>query len=301
MTMKRINVLLIEDQPEDVNLFKEVLLHESGVTFFVQPVDRLVTGLERMAKDGADVILLDLFLPDSQGLDTFTKVHLQAPEVPIVVLTAIDDDALALQAVRSGAQDYVVKGETEGKVLSRIIRHAIERHRMQATLRSLSLLDELTGLYNRRGFSTLAKQHLKLAQRTQRGLIFFLGDVDGLKQINDTFGHQVGDLALTETAEVLRTSFRSSDIIARIGGDEFAIIAIEASKDSVEAITARVREQMRIAHTKKHLCYKLSLSLGAVYVDAERRCTVEELIAEADEALYKQKRTRRKLPGKSLR
>ncbi|MBI2494976.1 MAG: diguanylate cyclase response regulator, partial [Candidatus Omnitrophica bacterium] len=218
-----------------------------------------------------------------------------APEVPIVVLTVLDDDAVALEAVRQGAQDYLVKGQVPAERLSRVIGYAIERHRMQTTLQGLSLVDELTRLYNRRGFLNLAAQHLKLAQRTKRGLSLAFIDLDGLKHINDTFGHHEGDRALVETAEILKRTFRSSDIMARIGGDEFAILAIEAQEDSGGRLASRLQDKVREHNAQQQRSHELSLSMGIAHLDPQSPSSVEGLMTRADQALYEHKRSKQKV------
>ena len=125
-------VLLVEDSPGDARLIWEMLAEVKGAQIDLKYADRLSAGLERLAAGGIDVVLLDLSLPDSGGLDTFTKVHAQAPQVPIIVLTGLDDESLAVEAVRGGAQDYLVKGQVDGNLLMRAIRYAIERHRAHA-------------------------------------------------------------------------------------------------------------------------------------------------------------------------
>ena len=152
------------------------------------------------------------------------KVRAQAPEIPLVILTGLDDESLGLSAVQWGAQDYLVKGHADGNLLARCLLYSIERQRMQATLRNLSLTDPLTGLYNRRGLAALGKQQLKTARRNKSSLSLVLADLDGLKQINDTQGHQQGDAAIIEIANALKETFRQSDILARLGGDEFAAL-----------------------------------------------------------------------------
>jgi len=132
---KIINVLLIEDDPGDADLLRKILSEENKLAFHVEHVDKLQTGLECLAKGGTDVVLLDLALPDSQGIETFVKVHAQTPSIPIVVLTGFDDDTVALEAVRKGAQDYLVKGQVDGKMLARVIRYAIERKRVEREIR----------------------------------------------------------------------------------------------------------------------------------------------------------------------
>lgn len=292
MASTPIRLLLIEDELDFARALQERLSKGIEQPFCVDWADRLETGLERLAKDGADLILLDLTLPDSHGLDTFIRTRLHAPETPVVVLTASDEDAMALEAVRNGAQDFLIKGQGDAKFLVRTIRYAIERHRLQVTLRRLVLFDDLTGLYNRRGFFTLAQQHLKLARRSRRGSWVMFADLDGLKQINDTFGHQAGDLALVKVAEILRQTFRSSDVIGRVGGDEFPILAIEAKPDSVQILVGRLQERLDEFNRHSHLQYGLSLSVGTARLDPEATNSVEEVVAKADEAMYERKRSK---------
>lgn len=295
MSGQRIRVLVVEDDAIYANLLKAALSGETARIFQVEWAETLQAGLAHLANSSTDVVLLDLFLPDSNGLDTFERVRMHAPEVPIVVLTVLDDDAVALEAVRQGAQDYLVKGQVPAERLSRVIGYAIERHRMQTTLRSLSLVDELTQLYNRRGFLNLAAQHLKLAQRTKRGLSLAFIDLDGLKQINDTCGHHEGDLALVETAEILKRTFRSSDIMARLGGDEFAILAIEAQEDSGGRLARRLQDKVREHNAQQQRSHELSLSMGIAHLDPQSSSSVEGLMTRADQALYEQKRSKQKV------
>ena len=293
MASPRITVLLIDDEPDYARVLRERLSREVSFSFNVESASSLDEGRERLARDRADVVLLDLNLPESRGLETYLMVHAQVPEIPVIVLTAIDNDALALEAVRRGAQDFIVKGQFDGRMLARIIRYAIERHRMQAALEGLSLLDELTGLYNRRGFLRLAEQHLKLAVRTKRGSLLLFVDLDGLKRINDSLGHAEGDRALEETAEILKGAFRTSDVIGRIGGDEFALLAIDARQDSAQRLVERLQEKLAEANQRPDRSYRLSLSIGPAMFDHQQPLSLDALIAQADAELYARKRTRR--------
>ncbi len=292
-----IRVLLLESDPQDAALFKGLLSREEGLSAFeVECTDRVGDAMEWLAKGGMDVVLMDLELPDSKGLDSFIRINNQYSAMPVIVLAGPSEEGLAFEAVSRGAQDYLVKGETSERVLGRAIRYAIERARLLNTLRSLSLIDQLTGLYNRRGFMTLADQQLKLAVRTKRNLMLVLADVDGLKMINDNFGHREGDLALIKTAEILKKTFRKSDVIARIGGDEFALLAIEASKDSRAQLEERLRQNLEECNRSEKLRYTLSMSIGITSFDGVQAVTLTELIARADAVLYANKRA-----GKSLK
>lgn len=129
-----IKVLLIEDDPEDAELLKEILFEEKSFSFDIERADRLKAGLERLAKGGIDVVLMDLFLPDSRELNTLTRVHTQSPKVPIVILTGFDEETIAIEAIQKGAQDYLIKGRVNGEMLSRVIRYAIQRKRVEGEL-----------------------------------------------------------------------------------------------------------------------------------------------------------------------
>lgn len=288
MEERVLRVLVIEDDSDDRLILRESLAEEGG-RYAITEAPTLDAGVEKLAAGEFDVVLLDLSLPDSHGLDTFVRVHAQSPAVPVIILTGLNDESLALEAVSQGAQDYLVKGTVNGKALARVIRYGIERNRTQAELRNLSLVDELTGLYNRRGFLTFAEQYLKLAQRKGKGLLLMFADLDNLKQINDRYGHHEGDLALIRTAKTLRETFRKSDLIGRIGGDEFPIIAMEADAGTAETLTAHLKKNLA-KHNQTQSRYRLSLSVGTAYFDPEDDATVDDLMAKADEALYAQKR-----------
>lgn len=179
-------------------------------------------------------------------------------------------------------------------LLRRALQCATKQHMLQTELGNLALKDDLTGLYNRRGFLALADRQLKLARRSGRSLLLFFLDVDGLKEINDVFGHAEGDAALKRMAEALETTFRDSDVIARLGGDEFAVLAIEASSQSASAIRDRLIEYLNSV-TRKDSSYGFSVSLGTARFDPWNPASVRKLIAEADQAMYEQKRRRSSL------
>lgn len=171
-------------------------------------------------------------------------------------------------------------------------RDIARQEQKKKLLRDLSLTDDLTSLYNRRGFLTLANQQLKQINRTSKGLILFYADMDGLKQINDRYGHEEGSKAIVKVAEILSQTFRASDIIARLGGDEFAILAVEATDENVELLTARMQSALDAYNAQGFNSYDLSLSIGRTKFDGG--CSIEDLITRADEAMYLNKRNRRR-------
>lgn len=167
-----------------------------------------------------------------------------------------------------------------------------EQKELEEKLRVLSLIDELTSLYNRRGFFTLAEQEIKRAKRTKSPLLLIFLDLDGLKGINDNLGHQEGDQALRETTTILKNTFRHSDIIARIGGDEFAVLALNSNLEKSEAVLKRLQENLNEFNRKGKYRFKLSLSSGVVSFDPESPCNIDELLARADSKMYAQKKKR---------
>jgi diguanylate cyclase (GGDEF)-like protein len=169
--------------------------------------------------------------------------------------------------------------------------YALRQTVLEGELRSLALTDDLTGLYNRRGFLAVATQQLKLARRNGQTLLLFFVDLDNLKQINDTYGHAEGDWALIGAKSALERTFRDSDILARLGGDEFAALALEASRHDEESILQRLEQNLKKVGAKEHR-YELALAAGVARFDPEQPTSLAELIALADQAMYEQKKSR---------
>lgn len=201
--------------------------------------------------------------------------------------------ASLLRDVRAGSATALLDGAASQAIrdlLKRALQCATKQYMLQTELSNLALKDELTGLYNRRGFLALADRQLRLARRSGRSLLLFFMDVDGLKEINDTLGHAGGDAALKCMAEALEMTFRDSDVIARLGGDEFAVLAIEASGQNETTIEDRLTEYLNSPGRMDS--HKFSFSLGAARFDPWNPTSLRELIAEADQAMYEQKRRR---------
>ena len=294
VTPRPIRVLLLEKDPEDLDALRGALANARGGHVDLEWESHLNAGLERLSNGGIDAVLLDLMLPDSEGIATFERTYAFAPDVPIVVLTAVDDEGVAMATVQGGAQDYLIKGEVGPSMVVKSIRYAIERHRLLSALRSLSLIDDLTGLYNRRGFADLGEQYLKLARRASRGVALVYLDLDRFKTINDTLGHHVGDRALIKLSDILKATFRRSDIIARMGGDEFAVLAVDSTSDGADLLVSRLRERIEEFNQSHRDSYQLAVSLGMARHDGDERVRLEDLLTQADTAMYQEKRGKRK-------
>lgn len=177
-------------------------------------------------------------------------------------------------------------------VEEKLAEQAQELARSNALLENLSLIDDLTGLYNRKGFFALAEHRMKVANRSGEPFAIAFVDLDGMKQINDTFGHQEGDRALVDTANVLRECFRESDIVARLGGDEFAVFIAEAKEDKIASIMSRIQQNLATCNRTEGRQYRLSFSTGIVPAGAAKPEDLETLLAQADTLMYQQKSNR---------
>ncbi len=206
-----------------------------------------------------------------QGEDRFESKHIRKDG-------RIFDIEVIVQSCPSDAGQFVV-----------FLRDITDRKKAEEDLKTLSLKDELTGLYNRRGFFTLAEQGLKTAQRMGIEMLLIFGDLDNMKRINDTFGHKEGDQALVDASQILRKTFRGSDIIARIGGDEFVILAMNKLETSAEKLISRFEQVLTEHHLQTKRSYPLSLSLGIAYFDPQNPCSLDVLLAQADKLMYENK------------
>lgn len=295
-SMDFIKVLLIEDNPGDARLIREALSDTENMHFELQWVDQLDSGIKLINNNVFDVVLLDLSLPDSHGMETIKGIREHAPVVPIVVLTGLDDEKVAINAVQHGAQDYLIKGQVNNSVIMRSMRYAIERHRLQGALYNLSIMDELTGLYNRRGFYNLAEQQINANGPESRGFYLIASDLDGMKQINDTYGHHMGDMALMDATRILKEVFHDSDIIGRIGGDEFTVILPNTDDHSLDLdtyeqeIILSMQQRLTSFNVSAGRSYHLSISLGLAQYKPDMSTTLGELIIQADHRMYANKR-----------
>jgi two-component system, cell cycle response regulator len=291
--MEHIKLLLIEDDPADAELFKDIIADIRHATIDITCTSRLASAFKLLEDGNVDVILTDLDLPDSHGLDTVIKINEQFLEVPVIVLSGFDHEDLAIESVKSGAQDYLIKGQIDSDRLIRSIRYSIERHRLIHELKSLAITDELTGLYNRRGFLVLARKQLEMAARVKKILWLIYLDIDNMKWINDNLGHKQGDDALISMADILKQTFRESDIIARTGGDEFAIVALNEFEPDPYKMIARIQENTTNFNANQGKPYKLSVSTGLVACDSVPDCNINELISIADKFMYEEKKNKK--------
>ncbi|MDO9228238.1 MAG: GGDEF domain-containing protein [Syntrophales bacterium] len=166
-----------------------------------------------------------------------------------------------------------------------------ENKKMEEEIRMLAVTDPLTGLYNRRGFMALADQQIKAADRTNKKMSLLFIDLDGMKQINDTWGHEEGDRALMNAVTILKQTFRESDVMARMGGDEFAVLAVDAAENP-EIVVKRLAGQIALHNALPDRRYEISMSIGTTVYDPQSPCSLDVLISRADTLMYEQKKTK---------
>jgi two-component system cell cycle response regulator len=294
-----IRILLIEDNPRHAQLLQEALGEVVPAVSGLQPyelthVPGLAEGLEQLTEREFDVVLLDLSLPEAAGLDGLVRIRERHEDVPVIALTARGEDELAIQSLQAGAQDFLQKGKISGELVTRAIRSAVHISNLQAALRSLSFIDGLTGLYNRRGFVTLGDPYMKRAQRQKGQFLIVSADVAGLKQINTAASYDEGDTALRAVAEILKRSFRDSDLLARLDGGTFAAMAVDANADKAPIIATRVQYNVQEWNNRTIRRYQLKLNLG--FTEFDPSGAIEDLIARAADA--RGARRRRTGPGK---
>lgn len=299
-----LRILLVEDDQEFADILRIRLKKDADPPLEITCIPTLNQALETLNKTTWDLILLDLMLPDSSGIQTFTAVRSQARHAPIVIMSGIDDDAVAIEAVRSGAEDYLIKGEIHSRFLLRIIHHAIDRHRIKEKLASvtgrlretnlrlekMALLDPLTELYNRRGLQQVLKRELQVLSREGGTLMALFLDIDDFKKINDSLGHPVGDILLKEVAQKIQDSVRATDHVARIGGDEFILLLPKTPfKEGLylaERLRAAISDTTIIISEKESL--RITASFGLTKVPAHT-ASVDDLLAISDPFLRQSK------------
>ena len=284
-----LQVLLVEDNAGDARLIREMIADEpTEAQFRLKHVDRLSRGLESLSQKDVSLVLLDLSLPDSHGLDTFAKVFAHSPDVPIIVLSGNDDQQLALYAVKSGAQDYLVKGKIDSALLLKAMQYSVERKRYQRELERQANYDALTGLPNRHLFNDRLRQAV-FAQRNPRSIAVVFIDLDHFKVINDSLGHNFGDEVLRHVGERLQAAVRDGDTVARLGGDEFVLILSDQTREEVifrtmRRLITKVSEPIEIGERELNITCSAGISLYP-----QDGPDVQTLLKNADAAMYRAK------------
>ncbi|MGD8926549.1 MAG: EAL domain-containing protein [Thioalkalispiraceae bacterium] len=289
MTTRFIKVLLVEDNPGDARLVREMFSDIGANEFILTHVNSLDEALNQLDKDQFDVMLLDLSLPDAQGLEAVKHILDEFPKQALVVLSGMNDSNLAIEAVKFGAQDYLVKGEGDGNLLTRSLRYAIERKRSEERLAYLAQYDPLTGLPNRSLFQDRMQAAMRHAERNHNIVVLMFLDLDHFKDINDSLGHNAGDMLLKDVAKRLHGCIRNEDTIARLGGDEFTIILQNIDhREDAASIASKIIDVLSAPFLLYDEEVFVTTSIGiASYPSCGNN--VETVMQNADTALYRAK------------
>jgi two-component system, cell cycle response regulator len=288
MTSPSLAVLIVSGD----SLMAGSLEHLLSAETRVQRATTLASASATLAAQPIDTVVIDLAMIDGTELCDLARVG-QATRPTLFGLLRQDCALRTVEALQAGAQECLVFSDLSTERLIRSLRQGIERQRVQQRLADLALRDELTGLYNRRGFFAIGEHLRRECFRHARDLAIVQVDLDGLKAINDSFGHAAGDQAIAATAAILRSTFRESDVVARLGGDEFVAITLDADRVAVGRIVARLEDGLVQHNLRSNASFALSFSAGSSVLTPPDRTTLNDLLDRADRALYVNKRHRR--------
>jgi diguanylate cyclase (GGDEF)-like protein len=288
MKKKLLKALVVLDEQEN-SWFLNGGFHEA-IDFHLMDVKALPVKmhdfpwtLREIEAQAPDVLLMDSTLSSHLVLRLAVHARDKIPTLPIFLLP----DVHGAMNQSTAAERALLAADT----IARTIRYAHGRLGLQRTLLQMALRDDLTGLHNRRGFMALATQHMTWARDSGQHMLMFFADLDGLKSINDRFGHAEGDRAISLAAACIKRTFRRLDVTARLSGDEFVALIMDDPGRSAEIIRRRLR--MNLANcTGAKARYRLSLSVGVAHFDPDKPVTLQELMKQADAELYQHKRKR---------
>ena len=298
---QKIRILSVEDSEDDFETINAVLGPYNQVSL-CQALN-IEQAMQVLNKERFDLVLLDYFLPDGNGLDFFKTLDRAAVEVPVIVVTGRGNEMIASQVMKAGAYDYLPKQMLDKESLSRSIANTMEKIRLkreiklaQEKLAEMSTRDELTGLYNRRYFMEALEREISRAKRYETDLALCMLDLDHFKQINDTYGHPAGDTVLTEIGTMLKECTRQSDLVCRYGGEEFVVILPNTGVKKAKSVSDRFRKKVskyQFKHNSSQL--QITVSIGIASYGHEEDQSPTQLIEMADKALYQAKEAGRNM------
>jgi len=282
--------ILIVDDDESMRSLMVTLLIQKGHSCETATNGR--EALDKISKTEFNAAITDIVMPEMDGISLTKELSNRYQRLPVMIITGYTEEYSAETAMASGAREFIKKPFSPTEFIIRFDK-MMREHRAEDALLILSLTDDLTGLYNRRRFFVLTEQYLKVAIRTKKRLLLLFIDMDDLKWINDQYGHNEGDQALIDFAEILKQSFRESDIIARIGGDEFVVLFVSTDENH-ERLLTRLHENLKDYNDQRSRRYPLSVSVGTAQFDPEYPISIDELLSKADASMYAEKRKKRK-------
>lgn len=292
-TPPSINILIVEDDPDDVYLIKEYLNADPRKQYTYKYASTLETAIKEVEKADIDLILLDLGLPDANGLQTLNSLNDINNAIPIVVLTGVEDNELGEEAIQLGAEDYLPKKIASTLLLTRSINYSIERHRLLLELKRKAELDPLTGLPNRTMIYDKLEFMIQQSERSGQDFSLVMLDFDKFKHVNDTLGHRFGDRLLQVFAQRLKALMRKSDYVSRYGGDEFfMIVSNYQSNEELEDLLRNKQEALckpyQVEFDGEIVEQEMSISFGVMKWSIG--LSASQMLERADQAMYSSKR-----------
>ena len=289
--MQKRTILVVDDTISNLDILIE-LLEDYDVIDATNGKD----ALEIAEEEEVDLILLDIMMPDMDGYEVCEKLKSNATtkNIPIIFITAKADEDSIEKAYEIGGIDYVTKPFKPKELLARVNRE-LQLQDLQKKLKELASTDPMTRLYNRRFFTTMASHSLDLAKRNKKTLSLVMIDIDKFKNVNDTYGHQVGDDVIIHLANVFLENKRDSDIVCRYGGEEFVILFPNTSIEGAKKVAEKIREKVEAStiNLAANKSLKYTISLGVAQVEVESEINIEQALKRADDALYEAKESGR--------
>jgi diguanylate cyclase (GGDEF)-like protein len=274
-----VKILMVDDDEGEYRFISELL--KERPQFKLDWQDTLQKGMDKLAHTKPDLILLDLYMTDSKGLDTFKRMKATAQDTPIIILSGLTDENAALEAIQMGAQDFLVKDHTIAERLPRVVQFAIKRHQRATDPKNADLMDPVTGLANRHGFLKAAEPFLKSALRNEQEFFVCCAVLKNLEKIKSSSSEGEAERAIQMVSDIFRESFRSSDIIGRFDADKFVVLATVQPDHDAKSVSGLIQKNQKF-YNMQFNHYALSLSIATHQFAKRENVTVEGLSNKID-------------------
>jgi len=281
-------VLVVDDNSQNLKLLTNTLRNAGYRVSVAQDGE---SALSRVQHTCPDLILLDIMMPKMDGIETCQRLRSNANigNIPIIFITALADTETKLKAFRAGGVDFITKPFIEEEVLARVNVH-IQLDKTLKEMEKLAVTDTLTGAFNRRSAYKILAQQIEIAKREKQGFIVCYIDIDGLKKVNDTHGHLVGDSLIKTVARFIKTNIRASDYLFRMGGDEFLVVFPKIKLQNFHNLVKRIKRKLS---QEKILDIPIDFSVGFCEFCGDENVSCEALINRADAKMYREKLTKK--------